>query len=78
MIAFNSYHHLFLVFITLLHTAYTDNEQVNATVYGVRWSLGTYFSYSNLYKTNKAYPNYTTAPQNSHYYTIAFNIHEKV
>lgn len=44
-----------------------------STIYGVRWSLGDYFSYANLFKTHKTYPKPEKYPANMNFYTLSFN-----
>lgn len=51
----------------------SDAVTGSTDVYGVRWSLGDYFSYSNLFKTHKDYPNRREYPANTNYYVVAFN-----
>ena len=44
-----------------------------STIYGVRWSLGDYFSYANLFKTHKTYTKPEKYPANMNFYTLSFN-----
>lgn len=68
-----NYHGLTALIIIFTTFLLSQPCLTTSTIYGVRWSLGDYFSYANLFKTHKTYPKPEKYPTNMNFYTLSFN-----